>query len=64
MTRNAEIIPFKTHAGSVSFANPSINQVEINGRQAILVTLYLFTEGAAAGEDEELLYYRDLPGGS
>ncbi|MEO8425458.1 MAG: hypothetical protein ABI595_16295 [Actinomycetota bacterium] len=60
-TRVADEISFKTHAGSRAFTNPSISEVRIDGHDAILVTLYLFTEGARGGEDEELVCYRILP---
>jgi hypothetical protein len=61
-TRVADEIAFKTHAGSQAFSNPSISEVRIDGHRAILVTLYLFTEGSRGGEDEELVFYRTLPG--
>jgi hypothetical protein len=37
--------------------------IEIGGRTAVLVTLYLPTEGAGGEEDGPLLYYRVLPDG-
>ncbi|MFZ5853759.1 MAG: hypothetical protein ACOYXS_04525 [Chloroflexota bacterium] len=60
-TRVAEEVRFKTHAGSRAFSNASISEVRIDGQDAILVTLYLFTEGSRGGEDEELVFYRRLP---
>ena len=63
-TRSAELLRFRTHAGSAAFSNPTISKIEIGGREAILVTLYLFTEGARGEEDQELLFYRTLPGGT
>ena len=62
VTRLADEVSFKTHAGSKAFSNASISQVRIDGQDAILVTLYLFTEGSRGGEDEELIFYRTLPG--
>ena len=59
-TKAAEELHFKTHAGSVSIGNPTIDQIDINGRAALLVTLYVFTEGSQGGEDGELIYYRYL----
>jgi hypothetical protein len=59
-TQVAEELLLETHQGSVSQGNPSLILVEIDGRAAIVVTLYLFTEGAAPGEDTELLFYRFL----
>jgi hypothetical protein len=41
-------------------ANPTIDQIEINGRAPILMTLGIFTEGSRAGEDGGLIYYRYL----
>jgi len=41
-------------------SNPTIDLIEINGRAAILVTLYIFTDGSHADEDGELIYYRYL----
>lgn len=61
-TRVADEIEFKTYAWSQAFSNPSISEVRIDGHDAILVTLYLFTEGSRGGEDEELVFYRTLPG--
>jgi hypothetical protein len=61
-TRVADEIRFKTHAGSQPFSNPSISEVQIDGHDAILVTLYLFTEGSRGGEDEELVFCRTVPG--
>jgi hypothetical protein len=63
-TGSAEKLNFRTHAGSVTFSNPTITQIEINGRAAILVTLFIFTEGSAGFEDGELIYYRLIPDGS
>jgi hypothetical protein len=63
-TGSAEELRFRTHAGSAAFSNPTIDPIEIGGREAILVTLYLFTEGAQGEEDEELLFYRTLPDGT
>jgi hypothetical protein len=59
-TEVAEELAIETHKGSRSQGNPSLALVEIDGRPAIVVTLYLFTESSAPGEDTELLYYRFL----
>lgn len=60
----AEKLNFRTHAGSVTFSNPTITQIEINGRAAIVVTLFIFSEGSAGFEDGELIYYRLIPDGN
>ena len=54
-TGEAEPLNIRTRAGSVAFANPTIELVEIDGQKAILVALYLPGEGAEAGQ---LIYYR------
>ena len=60
----AEPLAFRTHAASTAFTNPTIEPIEIHGKKAILVTLFLPQEGASVGEAGELLYYRsyDPPG--
>jgi hypothetical protein len=63
-TGAAEPLAVRTHAGSTSMANPTIEPILIAGQDAILVTLYLFTEGARGEEDGPLLYYRTLPAAS
>lgn len=58
---SVEPLRFRTHAGSMAFSNPTITQIEIDGAAAILVTLYVITEGAAGSEGGELIYYRLIP---
>ncbi len=58
VTGHAQPIPFLTDSGSVAFGNPTITAIEIDGRRAILVTLFLPQEGARGGEAGELIYYR------
>jgi hypothetical protein len=57
-TGRAEQLSFRTHAGSVAFTNPTIEQIEIGGRQAILMSLFVPQEGAAGAEAGQLIYYR------
>lgn len=59
-TKVATPLDVRTHGGSRSFANPALEVVTIDGRESLLVTMYLFTEGAAPGEDQGLLYYHAL----
>lgn len=59
-TGNAEELEIITHNGSTAFANPTITFMEINNRQAMVVTLFMPSEGAANGEAGELTYYRYL----
>jgi hypothetical protein len=49
----------RTHGLSSSFGNPTATVVtDPGGRRAVVMTLFLFSEGAAAGEAGELIYYR------
>ncbi len=57
-TGNAQPLHFRTRAGSIAFANPTITAIEIGGRNAILVTLFIPGEGARGAEAGELIYYR------
>jgi hypothetical protein len=57
-TRSAERLRIRTHGGTPNAANPTVSRVVVDGRPAILVTVFLFTEGAAPGEAGELIYYR------
>ena len=56
----AEELRFRTPAGSTAFSNPTITLVEIDGRPAVVVTLYVIGEGARGDEGGPLLYYRLL----
>ena len=56
----AEQLQIHTHAGSVAFGNPTIEAVDIDGRAALVVGLFLFGEGATSTEDGELVFYRFL----
>jgi hypothetical protein len=56
--RRVEVV---THRGSTAFANPTATCLrDPAGRDAVMVTLYLHVEGAAAGEAGSLLYYRPV----
>jgi len=59
-TDAAEQLDIRTHARSVSMGNPSLTLIEVNGREALLVTLYIYSEGSHADEDGGLIYYRYL----
>lgn len=57
-TGNAdELAPHTTSGASVSFANPTLTNITINGRRALLVTLYLPSQGNSASEAGECIYY-------
>jgi hypothetical protein len=49
----------RTEGGSTAFANPSITSLKApDGRMALVMTLFIPSEGAAPGESGELIYYR------
>ena len=60
-TQTTDLLNIPTDAGSISFGNPTIEQVQIGGRQALVMTLFVFLDGSAAGEDGSLVYYSILP---
>jgi hypothetical protein len=52
-----DALPMRTHGGSRAFGNPSVSAVTApDGSPALVVTQFLFHEGAAPGEAGELLY--------
>ena len=54
----AELLNIQTDAGSTAFGNPTIEQVRVGARSAIVVTVFLFGEGARGDEGGSLIYYR------
>ena len=49
-----------THGGSTSFGNPTATALKApGGRDAVFVTVYVFSEGSAPGENGPLVYYRE-----
>ena len=59
-TGNADPLAVHTHGGSRAFANPKFTNVTVDGQPALVVTLFLPSEGAAPGEAGELIYYRKI----
>jgi hypothetical protein len=60
-SRRAWPLAVRTHRGSRSFANPTLTALRApSGAPAVVVTLFVFSEGAARGEAGPLLYYREL----
>jgi hypothetical protein len=57
-TGRAEQLAFRTHDGSVAFGNPTIEAIEIDGKSALVVGLYLYGDGMHVAEDGELIFYR------
>jgi len=60
-THTADQLNIQTDAGSISFGNPTIEQVQIGQRQALVMTLFVFLDGSRADENGSLVYYRTLP---
>ena len=60
-TQTADQLDIRTDAGSIAFGNPTIEEVQIGGRQALVMTLFLFLDGARGNETGPLIYYRALP---
>jgi hypothetical protein len=59
--KQASRLAVRTHRRSAAFANPTFTSlVSPRGRPALLVTLFIPTEGSAPGENGELVYYREL----
>lgn len=58
-TGNADRTSIQTDGGSTAFANPTLTALKTpSGARAMLVTLFVPSEGAAPGEAGELLYYK------
>jgi hypothetical protein len=54
-------LAIKTDRGSTAFSNPTFTNVRSprSNRQAVVVTLFVPSEGAASGEGGELIYYKE-----
>ena len=53
--------PVTTHGGSTAFANPTLSSIiSPAGKPAIVVSLFVPSEGAAAGEGGQLVFYREF----
>jgi hypothetical protein len=59
-TGSAEELDIRTAAGSTAFTNPTAALVEVEGRAALVVTLFVPQEGARGAEAGSLLYYQLL----
>src|SRR5438105_6034336 len=60
-TRTADKLDIRTDGGSISFGNPTVEQIDWGGQSALVMTLYLFLDGARGGETGSLVYYRTYP---
>lgn len=57
-TGNADTTVIQTDAGSTAFANPTIAFLTVNGNNALVVTLFIPSQGAKGSEAGELIYYK------
>lgn len=59
---HAEPLSIKTRGGSRAFANPAITNLRLpDGTPAVVVTLFIPSQGSAAGEAGQLIYFRRCP---
>lgn len=56
-TGNSDKLAPVTENASTSFANPTFETVTINSKRALLVTLFMPTEGNSSSEKGECIYY-------
>jgi hypothetical protein len=55
------MLNIKTHKGSTSFGNPTFTFLKSpNGKDCIVVTYFLFSEGAKSGEAGQLIFYKEF----
>lgn len=60
-TNDFTMLKIKTHNGSVSFGNPTFTFLTSpNGKKCIVVTYFLFEEGAGMDEAGELIFYKEI----
>lgn len=58
---NFTMLNIKTHRGSISFGNPTFTSLTSpNGNNCIVITYFLFGEGAGTDEVGELIFYKEL----
>jgi hypothetical protein len=57
----ASRLTIRTHGGSKGFTSPTFTSLTLpSGKPGLVVTQYVTSAGAVAGEGGELVYYRDL----
>ena len=58
-TGNADRTTIRTDGGSTAFANTAVTALRApNGQPALVITLFIPSEGAAPGESGQLIYYK------
>jgi hypothetical protein len=56
-TGNAEQLSMTTPQNTLNYANPKLTRLQINGKWAVVVTMFIPSEKAGVGESGELIYY-------
>lgn len=60
-TSNFTMLNIKTHEGSISFGNPTFTFLKSpNGKDCVVITYFLFSEGAEGEEAGELIFYKEF----
>jgi len=54
---SARRLHVQTHGGSQAFANPTVGQVRLDGRDALVMSMFIPGEGSAPGEAGGVIYY-------
>jgi len=64
-TADFQLLDVKTPKGSTAFGNPTFTVLTLpGGEMGIVVTYFIFSEGAAPGEAGQLIFYHELPSAS
>jgi hypothetical protein len=57
---SARRLNIQTHGGSQAFSNPTVGHVRFEGREALVMSMFIPGEGSAPGEAGGVIYYRFL----
>ncbi|HJQ13025.1 MAG TPA: hypothetical protein VJ840_18480 [Gemmatimonadaceae bacterium] len=60
-TGSADRLNIVTDEGSTSFGNPTIEQIQLGGHPALVMSLFVFLDGGRGKEPGSLIYYRTYP---
>jgi hypothetical protein len=61
-TTTFQLLEVKTPKGSIAFGNPAFTVLTLpGGSKGIVVTYFIFSEGAASGEAGQLVFYHEFP---
>jgi hypothetical protein len=54
----ARRLNMRTHGGSAAFSNPTVGHVSVDGRDTLVMSMFIPGEGSAPGEAGGVIYYR------